>query len=177
MASSHARKLGRRAGAESPVAPQEDQHAELAELSRMLVGHARSARSRAKRLSVVGPNGETLALPASVVDVLERATAVLSNGDAVAILPVGKELTTQQAADLLNVSRQYVVRLVNEDRLPCTRTGKHRRLRLEDVLAFKRVRDLERSRALTDLTRLTEEFGGYDREMKQRSSRRCSPLR
>jgi excisionase family DNA binding protein len=78
-----------------------------------------------------------------VVDVLERATAVLTNGDAVAILPVARELTTQQAADLLNVSRQYVVRLVNEDRLPCTRTGKHRRLRLEDVLAFKRLRDLE----------------------------------
>ena len=132
----------------------------------MLAGHARSARSRAKRLRVVGPNGETLALPASVVEVLERATAVLSNGDAVSILPVGRELTTQQAANLLNVSRQYVVRLVNEDRLPCTRTGKHRRLRMEDVLAFKRARDLERRRALTDLTRLTEEFGGYDREMK-----------
>jgi excisionase family DNA binding protein len=166
MASSHARKLDRPVGAESPVAPQEDQHAELAELSRMLAGHARSARSRAKRLRVVGPNGETLALPASVVEVLERATAVLSNGDAVSILPVGRELTTQQAANLLNVSRQYVVRLVNEDRLPCTRTGKHRRLRMEDVLAFKRARDLERRRALTDLTRLTEEFGGYDREMK-----------
>jgi len=132
----------------------------------MLAGHARSARSRAKRLRVVGPNGETLALPASVVEVLERATAMLSNGDAVSILPVGRELTTQQAANLLNVSRQYVVRLVNEDRLPCTRTGKHRRLRMEDVLAFKRARDLERRRALTELTRLTEEFGGYDREME-----------
>jgi excisionase family DNA binding protein len=166
MASSHARKLDRRGVAETPVAPQEDQHAELVELSRMLTGHARSAKTRAKRLSVVGPNGETLALPASVVDVLERATAVLTNGDAVAILPVGRALTTQQAADLLNVSRQYVVRLVNEDRLPCTRTGKHRRLRMEDVLAFRQARDLERSRALADLTRLTEEFGGYDREMK-----------
>jgi excisionase family DNA binding protein len=166
MASSHARKHDRPVGAESPVAPQEDQHAELAEPSRMLAGHARSARSRAKRLRVVGPNGETLALPASVVEVLERETAMLSNGDVVSILPVGRELTTQQAANLLNVSRQYVVRLVNEDRLPCTRTGKHRRLRMEDVLAFKRARDLERRRALTDLTRLTEEFGGYDREMK-----------
>jgi excisionase family DNA binding protein len=166
MPSSHARKVDRRGGTDTPVAPHEDQHQELVELSRMLVGHARTARSRAKRLRVLGPNGEMLALPASVVDVLERATAVLTNGDAVAILPVGRELTTQQAADLLNVSRQYVVRLVNEDRLPCTKTGKHRRLRMEDVLAFKRVRDLERGRALTDLTRLTEEFRGYDREMK-----------
>jgi len=166
MASSHARKLGRSARSETPVAPREDQHEELVELSRMLVGHARSARSRAKRLRVVGPNGETLALPASLVDVLARATAVLTNGEAVAVLPVGRELTTQQAADLLNVSRQYVVRLVNEDRLPCTRTGKHRRLRMEDVLAFKRARDIERSRALAALTSLTEEFSGYDREMK-----------
>jgi hypothetical protein len=50
--------------------------------------------------------------------------------------------------------------------LPATKTGKHRRLRIEDVLAFKRVRDAERARALDDLARLTEEFGAYDREME-----------
>jgi excisionase family DNA binding protein len=136
------------------------------ELSRLLASHARSSKRRAKRLQVVGASGEALDLPPSVVEVLRRATAVLSSGDAVAILPVGKALTTQQAADILNVSRQYVVRLVNEGRLPATRTGKHRRLRMEDVLAFKRVRDAERRRALDELSMLTEEFGGYDREME-----------
>jgi excisionase family DNA binding protein len=87
---------------------------------------------------------------------------VLAGGDAVTIVPTGKELTTQQAADLLSVSRQYLVRLLDEGRIPCIRTGKHRRLRIDDVLAFKEKRDRERQEALTDLTRLSEDLGGYD---------------
>lgn len=163
MASSHASKLPRD---ETPVAAKQDQHAELVKLSQMFIDRARSRKSRATRLHVVGPNGETLALPASVVQVLERATAALTSGDAVAILPVGRELTTQQAADLLKVSRQYLVRLVDEHRLPCSKIGKHRRLIVEDVLAFKRTRDAERGLALGSLAGLTEDFGGYAREMK-----------
>lgn len=150
----------------SAVSARDDQHDALVELSRLLASHARSSKRRAKRLQVVGASGQALDLPPSVVEVLQRATAVLSSGDAVAILPVDKALTTQQAADILNVSRQYIVRLVNEGRLPATKTGKHRRLRMEDVLAFKRVRDAERRRALDELAMLTEEFGGYDREME-----------
>lgn len=164
MAPSEARNDKRRDA--SAVSARDDQQDALVELSRLLASHARSSKRRAKRLQVVGASGEALDLPPSVVEVLQRATAVLSSGDAVAILPVGKALTTQQAADILNVSRQYVVRLVNEGRLPATRTGKHRRLRMEDVLAFKRVRDAERRRALDELAMLTEEFGGYDREME-----------
>lgn len=164
MAPSEARNDKRRHA--SAVSARDDQQDALVELARLLASHARSSKRRAKRLQVVGSSGEALDLPASVVEVLQRATAVLSSGDAVAILPVGKDLSTQQAADILNVSRQYVVRLVNEGRLPATKTGKHRRLRMEDVLAFKRVRDAERNRALDDLATLTEEFGGYDREME-----------
>jgi excisionase family DNA binding protein len=91
---------------------------------------------------------------------------VLAHGDAITVVPVGKELTTQQAADLLNVSRQYLVRLLDEARIPYTKTGKHRRLRVEDVLAFKNARDTYRDASLRALTELTEELGGYEREMK-----------
>jgi excisionase family DNA binding protein len=87
---------------------------------------------------------------------------VLARGDSLTIVPVGKELTTQQAADLLNVSRQYLVRLLGEGRIPYTRTGKHRRLRIEDVLTFKEQRDRERGAALDELTRMSQEIGGYD---------------
>lgn len=94
-------------------------------------------------------------------DVLASVAEVLARGDAITIVPVGKELTTQQAADLLNVSRQYLVRLLEAGQIPFSKVGKHRRLRIEDVLAFKAQRDQERRAKLEELTRLSEDLGGY----------------
>ena len=81
------------------------------------------------------------------------------------VVPVGRELTSQEAADLLNISRQYLLRLLDGGRIPYSRTGKRRRLRIEDVIAFRQTRDAERRAALRDLTRLTEQFDGYDTEL------------
>jgi excisionase family DNA binding protein len=77
------------------------------------------------------------------------------------VVPVGKELTTQQAADLLNVSRQYLVRLLDEKKIDFTRTGRHRRLRFEDVIAFKERRERERRAGLNKLIEMSEDAGGY----------------
>ena len=90
----------------------------------------------------------------------------MARGDSITVVPVGREVTTQQAADLLNVSRQYLVRLLDEGRIPFRKTGKHRRIRIEDVLAFKETRDKDRRAGLRELSRMTEEFGGYDSERK-----------
>ena len=143
-----------------------EQRADVAKLSKLLDGIARPRRRRAPKCKLVGPDGEAIAVPESVFYVLERVAEVLARGDAITVVPVGKELTTQQAADLLNVSRQYLVRLLESQRIPFTKTGKHRRLRIEDVLAFNEKRDRERRQSLAELTRLTEEFGGYERELK-----------
>lgn len=123
-------------------------------------------KTRVPACRLVGPNGEEVALPGSVFQLLERVAEVLARGDSITVVPVGKALTTQQAADLINVSRQYLVRLLDDGQIPFTKTGKHRRLRIEDVLQFKERRDHERGHKLRALTQLTEEFGGYDRELK-----------
>ncbi len=150
----------------TPVSAPPGQQVSVAKLSKLLdsLAHARPKSAAACRL--VGPQGEEVAIPEAIFYVLERVAEVMARGDSLTIVPVGKELTTQQAADLLNVSRQYLVRLLDDGRLPFTKTGKHRRLRIEDVLAFKDKRDQERRSSLNALSQLTEEFGGYDREMK-----------
>jgi excisionase family DNA binding protein len=148
----------------TPVAVPPEQHAQVVALSRALGGMTQEPRRRAPRFHLVGPGGERVVLPESVFAVFERVVEVMARGDSIAVVPVGRELTTQQAADLLNVSRQYFVRLLDEMRIPFRRTGKHRRVRIDDVLAYRETRDEERRAGLRQLTEMTEEFGGYDSE-------------
>lgn len=145
----------------TPVSAPPEQRAQVAALSRAMES-MQTPRRRAPRCQLVGPNGETTAIPESVFYVLERVAEVMARGDSITVVPVGKEVTTQQAADLLNISRQYLIRLLDEGRIPFRKTGKHRRLRVEDVLSFKEQRDRDRRAGLRELSRLSQEFGGYD---------------
>lgn len=102
-------------------------------------------------------------LPPSVLAVLRSAVEVLRHGGSTSVVSDEQELSTQEVAELLNMSRQYVVRLVEKGTLPATTTnGGHRRLRLRDVLDFKRTQDARRSGALSELDALTDEYGGYE---------------
>lgn len=150
----------------TPVAAPPEQQAQVAELSRAMEGMVQAPKRRAPKCQLVGPKGEATSIPESVFYVLERVAEVMARGDSITVVPVGKEVTTQQAADLLNVSRQYLVRLLDEGRIPFRKTGKHRRLRIEDVLAFKEERDKDRRAGLRELSRLTQDLGGYDAELK-----------
>lgn len=150
----------------TPVAAPPEQRAQVAALSRAIEEMAQAPKRRAPRCQLVGPDGAATSIPESIFYVLERVAEVMARGDAITVVPVGKEVTTQQAADLLNVSRQYLVRLLDEGRIPFRKTGKHRRVRVEDVLAFKDQRDKDRRAGLRELSRLTQEFGGYDAELK-----------
>ena len=145
----------------TPVAAPPEQQPAVAKLRRVL-GEASSTRKKRAACRLVGPTGEEIPLPESVFHVLARVVEVLGRGDSITIVPVGRQLTTQQAADLLNVSRQYLVRLLDQGRIPYSKTGKHRRIRIEEVLAFKNGRDRDRAAALDDLTRTSEDLGGYD---------------
>ncbi len=144
----------------TPIAAPPEQKAAIAALSEMLGG---LAHGQPKQLpcELVGPKGGRIAIPESVFYVLARVAEVLARGDAVTVVPVEKEITTQQAADILNVSRQYLVRLLDEGKIPFTKTGTHRRIRMEDALHFKLKRDTDREAALTELARLTEDYQGY----------------
>lgn len=108
---------------------------------------------------IIGTSGEDVAIPASLLHVLRQAAHYLAQDKLVSVVPLNKELTTQQAADILNVSRPYMVRLLEEGALPFTKIGTHRRVRFDDLMQYKQRRDAERRQGLAELTQMSQEFG------------------
>lgn len=116
---------------------------------------------RGPEAKLVGPAGE-IAIPRTVYQVLRRVVHEMIRGNAVAVVPVHMELTTQQAADLINVSRPYLIRLLDEKRIPFRRQGTHRRIRFDDLMAYRRERSRRRGEALAEMTREAQDEGRYD---------------
>lgn len=104
--------------------------------------------------------GRATTMPPAAVDGLRRVVANLAQEAAVAILPYGVELTTQAAADLLGISRPRLIQILDDSQIPYRREGTHRRLRLDDVLAYRQVRSERVEAALREMQRFTEEFPG-----------------
>ena len=125
-----------------------------------LLDALRSPHARAVKARLVASGGDEVEVPESAYRVLLQAVEELAHGNAVAVVPVHAQLTTQEAADLLGVSRPYLIGLLDQGVLPCTRTaGSHRRLRLSDVLAYKGARDAERRAALDEMSAEAERLG------------------
>lgn len=95
--------------------------------------------------------GEALDLPDELRDLLLRGVHEMRRGNRVSLLSFGRLLTTQQAAELLGMSRPYLIKLLERGDLPCEMVGTHRRIGLEDVLAYRRERSQRRRAALREL--------------------------
>ncbi|HHL4083664.1 MULTISPECIES: helix-turn-helix domain-containing protein [unclassified Burkholderia] len=102
-------------------------------------------------------------LPTSALRLLVDILAELADGNAVKVVPVHAELTTQEAADLLNVSRPHLIKLLELKALPYHKTGKHRRVRFSDLMRYKTERDQASASAMEELSRQAQAFGmGYE---------------
>ncbi|MHC4390906.1 MAG: helix-turn-helix domain-containing protein [Planctomycetota bacterium] len=144
----------------------------IAEPTMLPASQAPSAARAAKELDELLDrlNGATLPLrevpteiPAQALKLFARLLHELGKGNAVTLVPIHAELTTQQAADLLNVSRPHLVAEVLEaGKLPFRRVGNRRKVRMADLLAYQREREAERREIMSELVSLGQELEGDD---------------
>jgi len=143
------------------VTPSDADSALAKESSRRLaahMGHADGLRLELK----TNTTSEELVLPPSALRLLLGVLTEMGQGNAVTLTPIRAELTTQQAADLLNVSRPYLVKLLDEGAIPSRKVGTHRRVQLEDLLSYKRDLQTRRHGALDELQALSQDLDmGY----------------
>lgn len=121
-------------------------------------------RKRHRRLVVhaEGSRAAPVPLPESASEILTRALELIAEGSGVAVVPVDTEITTQQAADLLNVSRPYVVGLLERGEIPFRKVGSRRRVRLADVVAYRAAQEARSKAALDELAAEAQDLGlGY----------------
>lgn len=107
---------------------------------------------------------EPIVLPANIFREIVKMLVEMGNGNAIAIVPINSELTTQQAADVLNVSRPHLIKLLDRGDLGYRMVGTHRKLKGKEVLAYRDRTYAQRRTALSEMVQLDEELGLYDDE-------------
>lgn len=143
----------------------DEREVHMAMQGRRALASCLSGRRRTRRIQVFDESDRAheMELPISVLRLLEDVLAGLANGNAIKVVPIHAELTTQEAADLLNVSRPHMVKLLEDGELPFHRTGKHRRVRLADLMQFRETRERASEQAMDALSRQAQELGmGYE---------------
>lgn len=145
------------------VAPTEADALLARESSRRLATRKLGRRTGVRmRILDDGEEADTVTVPTSAVRLFLHLLAEMSQGHAVTLIPTHAELTTQQAADLLHVSRPYLVKLLDQGKIPCRTVGKYRRVRFDDLMAYNRKDDEARAKILDQLTAEAQERGmGY----------------
>jgi len=141
----------------APALPSEAEAILAKETSRVLASHMGAAEPLQFR---IGPAPEkTVRVPASAVRMLVRILEEMAKGNAITLIPVHAELTTQEAADMLNISRPSLIQLLDEGKIDYRKVGTHRRVRFEALMKFKRQADADRKAALAELAAYDQELG------------------
>lgn len=147
--------------ASTPNPPSGEEVQRARETYNQLVSLARRGHPLTMQVREAGQE-ETVELPAGAVKLLMEILEDMASGRAVTVAPQDAELTTQQAADVLNVSRPFLIQLLEDGKIPFRKVGTHRRVRFEDVLRYKDRIDAERRKALDALAAQAQDLDmGY----------------
>jgi excisionase family DNA binding protein len=140
-----------------------DVDTELASRAARRIGEYLTTHPGADPVTIQGElaGDDALVVPRAAAVMLAQILATLANGEGVQIMPDAAELTTQQAADFLNVSRPYLIQRLEAGEIPFRMVGTHRRIRFQDLREYMRRDDLARRRSADELTQLSQELGLY----------------
>ncbi len=142
----------------SPLSPTPSETAMAGDSSRQLASLLSGRDGEAVRIAIEEEPEKIISIPLSAFRLLNDILTEMSKGNAVTFIPIHAELTTQQAADFLNVSRPFVVKLIEEKKLPCRKVGTHRRVLFQDLVEFKRKTNADRARTLEELAKQAQDL-------------------
>jgi excisionase family DNA binding protein len=147
----------------STLSPTPGDAAEAIESSRQIASLIAGDGGASVRLIAKSGSSETeISIPSSALQLLGAMLTEFAKGNAVTMFPVHAELTTQRAADLLGVSRPFLVEQLDKGELPHRKVGTHRRVMLEDLMEYKQSMDRKRSDTLDELAAQAQELDmGY----------------
>ena len=143
-----------------PVLPTSEDTQIAKESSRKLAPlAAQSLHTIEVRVAAAGTgNGQTIRLPASVFLLLMKILTEMSQGNAVTLMPIHAQLTTQQAAELLGVSRPFLVKELEKKQIPFQMVGTHRRIAYKDLMDYKKMCRANHSRAMDELVQQAQDL-------------------
>jgi excisionase family DNA binding protein len=141
-----------------PVQPSEEVSALAADASRRLFRVIGSDQRETCVVRFESAPDEPLVLPVAAVRLLGALLTELAKGNAVTLMPYHAELTTQEAANILNVSRPFLIGLLEAGQLPYHKVGTHRRIRFSDLIIYKRRRDAESEMALREIAAISQDM-------------------
>ena len=145
----------------APIRPS-DEDVRIARESAPKLGRIRGVPGEVSVTVSRGGDEEAFTLPDSVLELLGEIVDELAEGHSVTVAPLDREVSTQVAADLLNVSRPFLVKQLETGKIPFRRVGSHRRIRLADVLRYRARLEADAERAYAELVGLSEELGLYE---------------
>jgi excisionase family DNA binding protein len=124
-------------------------------------------RPQAHRIALVeeqadGSNSVRLEVPPATLRLLSQILALMARQQTFVLYPESSELTTKQAAEVLGVSRPFLIRVLEAGEIPYRKIGRHRRVLMKDVLSYKQTTQVKREAAMDELVKISEDIGGYD---------------
>jgi excisionase family DNA binding protein len=149
---------------QKPLIPTETDAQLSVQSSRTLAAHL-PLQKNVQQLKIVETDGteQEVTIPAVAFQLLVDILSEMAQGNAVTLMPTHAELTTQEAANLLNVSRPFVVKLIDSGEISCRKVGRHRRILLADLMNYKQQTDHQRMQALDELAAQAQALGmGYE---------------